>query len=61
MNIICKFLVKFVDRESEIKEMVLNIINAGKNMDFADFANLLLKINISDKYEQLEKEIIEIN
>ena len=47
MNIICKFLVKFVDRESEIKEMVLNIINAGKNMDFADFANLLLKINIS--------------
>ena len=61
VNIICKFLIIFVENENEIKEMVLNIINAGKNLNFADFATLLLKIKIKEKYGQLEKNSIEIN
>lgn len=62
LNIICKFLNVFYGNENEIKEMVLSIINAGKNENLCDFANLLLKININQKYGELTKnEVIEIN
>ena len=63
LDIICKYLVAFHKKENEVKEMVVNIIHAGKNDKIADFANLMLKINILEKYGQVQNstEVIEIN
>jgi hypothetical protein len=42
--------------------MVLNIINAGRNENLCDFANLLLKINLREKYGDLKKEpVVELD
>jgi|LauGreDrversion4_2_1035121.scaffolds.fasta_scaffold399467_2 hypothetical protein len=58
----CKFLAKFYKEEYEIKEMVINIINSGRNANVCDFANLLLKINLREKYGDLKKEpVVELD
>jgi hypothetical protein len=57
INIACKFMTIFFNEEDKVRELVVNLIHAGRNDDhLKDFSLLLIKINIKLKYGELAKE-----